>query len=162
VGIDLTGANANAVSLVLVALIVGIFGFAGPIIVQRIQNSQRQKERREDKADRDAVAQQAQVAADKLVTSQTETADKLVKSNADVAAKLVENADATTPLLQEISKTGLATHQLVNNDRSIDKTYIAKLTLIIARLLPDDGDAQAAALEAKNDASRLPKPIDKT
>jgi hypothetical protein len=126
-------------SVVQVALVVGFFGFIGPLTIAWYTARQRRRERKEDKADREAVSRQAE----------------------NVAVLLAENTKTTTPLLQEISDTGKATHQLVNNDRSIDKTYIAKLTKIVARLLPDDPDAQAAAHEAQADADRLPKPIDK-
>jgi len=123
----------------LVAVAI-ISGFVGPFLLAMYAARQRRRERLEDQADRLAVRTAAE----------------------GVATQLVETAAATAPLLQEISDTGKATHQLVNNDRSIDKTYIAKLTKVIAKLLPDDADAQAAAHEAQADADRLPKPIDKT
>lgn len=123
-------------SLVAVAI---ISGFVGPFGLAVYAARQRRRERLEDKTDRLAVQHAAE----------------------EVATQLVDTAAKTAPLLQEISDTGKATHQLVNNDRSIDKTYIAKLTKVIARLLPDDEDAAAAAHEAQADADRLPKPIDK-
>jgi type II secretory pathway pseudopilin PulG len=106
-----------------------------------------------------AVRDQAQA---QVATAQAQRDAATAQTAAlDAAKQLVEVAKTTTPLLQEISATGKATHNLVNNDRSIDKTYIAKLTRVIAKLLPDDPDAKAAAVEAQNEADRLPKPIDK-
>lgn len=122
----------------LIAIAI-ISGFIGPFALAMYAARQRRRERAEDKADRAVVSAAAEA----------------------VATTLVETAAATTPLLKEISDTGKATHQLVNNDRSIDKTYIAKLTKVIAKLLPDDEDARVAAHEAQADADRLPKPIDK-
>jgi hypothetical protein len=75
----------------------------------------------------------------------------------EAAKQLVEVAKETTPLLQEISKTGQATHVLVNNDRSILKARIADLTRLVARLMPEDADAAAAAAEAQKDVDRSPR-----
>lgn len=135
---------SNGLEVIAVALIIGVLG---PFSIAWYTNRQRQQERAEDKRDREQVATRAEVAATKV---------------SQVATALSESNTTTTDRLKEISDTGKATHQLVNNDRSIDKTYIAKLTKVIARLLPDDADAQAAAEEAQADADRLPKPIDKT
>lgn len=97
-GIDLAGANTNAAALVIVAVIVAISSTVGPLLVQRSTNVQRRKERAEDKADRDAVAHQAQ-----------EAADKLVQSNADVAAAAKETGAKTLAAVGVI-------HTLVNSN----------------------------------------------
>src|ERR1700730_558883 len=130
--------------LVAVAVISGLIG---PLALAWYTARERRRERQEDKDDRALVAAAAEKAA----------------KNAEMAAqKLTETAEATTDTLAEISTTGKATHNLVNNDRSIDKTYIAKLTRLVAKLLPDDIDAQSAAVEAQKEADRLPKPIRKS
>lgn len=145
-GIDLTGTNANAVSLVLVALIVGVFGFAGPIIVQRSANKQREKERREDKADRAA-----------LIESTNKAATTLVESNKKVAAAAIEAGDRTLGTLQEIKLTGEATHTIVNSEKSKMVVRLAKQARLIARLMPDDAEAQTIASEAEKEEAALSK-----
>jgi hypothetical protein len=90
------------------------------------------------------------------------SAAKAQKATIDAARHLVEAARTSAPILNSIKETGEATHQLVNNDRSIDKTNIARLTRLIAKLLPNDLEAEAAAVEAQNEANRYPKPESKT
>ena len=102
-----------------------------------------------------ADATEAQVA-----TAQAQTDAANAQHAAIEAAKqLVEVAKTTTPLLQEISTTGKATHTLVNNDRSVALTRIAALTKLVARLLPNDAEAQNEAKAAQEEADRLPKPV---
>jgi hypothetical protein len=104
------------------------------------------------RATRDAA--QAQIA-----TAQAQTdAATAQKAALEAAKQLVEVAKTTTPLLEEISKTGKATHTLVNNDRSVALSRIAALTKLVARLLPNDKEAQAEAVAAQEEADRLPKP----
>lgn len=98
--------------------------------------------------------------AAKVATAQAQTDAANAQHAAIEAAKqLVEVARTTTPLLEEISTTGKATHVLVNNDRSIASARIAALTKLVARLLPDDQDAQEEARAAQDEADRLPKPV---
>lgn len=127
------------------------------------------------KATQDAAALAVRVAQDAALatlnaqqataTAQSqalEAAERLVEAAKRTNTKLDEVATAaksTGDVLVEISKTGQATHSMVNNDRSIDKTNIARLTRMIAKLLPGDVEAEADAQAAQAEADRYPKPI---
>jgi hypothetical protein len=103
------------------------------------------------------AAQDASVAQQATFKAQQDAASAQTAA-LDAAKQLVEVAKTTAPLLEEISKTGKATHVLVNNDRSVALTRIAALTKLVARLLPNDTDAQTEAKAAQEEADRLPKP----
>lgn len=104
------------------------------------------------------MANKAAIAAQLATAKAQKDAATAQTSALEAAKQLVEVARTTAPILQEISDTGKATHNLVNNDRSIDKTNIARLTGLVAKLLPDDADAQIAAADAQTEANRYPKP----
>jgi len=92
------------VALIVVAgvVITGMFGaltgFVGPVVLRRMDRSQRAAERQEDRKDREAVASQAR-----------EAAEKLVASNAEVAAAAKETG------AQTLAAVGVI-HTLVNSN----------------------------------------------
>lgn len=147
---DLLGTGG---SIVVVALIVGLSGFAGPVLVQRMANKQRQRERFEDKADRDAVAKKAETAANKLVASNEEV--RVAAKEIGDAAK--EVGEKTMGTLHEIKQTGEHTLTIVNSEKSKMVVRLAKQARLIARLMPDDTEAQLIANEAEKEEASLSK-----
>lgn len=73
-------------SVVLVAVIVGFFGFLGPIVVDWNRQRARSRERQEDRKERAAVAGQAAAAARAL----SESNDKIAKAAKAVEEKTME------------------------------------------------------------------------
>lgn len=169
-----------AAALVLVALIAGGFGFAGPLLIQRGQSELRTKERAEDKAERDAVALEARAAAAKLVASNEEVAtqardaaDKLVASNEAVAAeartaaaKLVASNAEVAAAAKETGAQTLAAvgviHTLVNSTLTAAiedslasaQAHVASL-LELAQLRKSTPEQVAALATAKSKVAEL-------
>jgi hypothetical protein len=145
-------------ALVAVAFITGIFGFGGPWWLQRGATAQRNRERAEDKADREAVAARAQEVALQAVEAAkrvSDTADLLVESNNKVAQAAIEANDHTQGTLKEIKTTGEHTLTIVNSEKSRMVVRLAKQARLIARLMPDDNEAQLIAAEAEKEEASL-------
>jgi hypothetical protein len=74
----------------------------------------------------------------------------------DAARQLIITARDGNSKLDEIAAVGIATHKIVNNQRTVMLNVVAALTDRIAKENPRDEAAQTAAMNAKRDAESTP------
>lgn len=68
------------------------------------------------------------------------------------AKRAQRDAARSDDKLKQISAVGVATHKIVNNQRTVMTNALAVALETIAKLMPDDEEAQLAAKRARRDA----------
>jgi hypothetical protein len=146
----------------IAAVITGASASIGPVLLLSAQGYlQRQRDKRvaRETAEAQAAAYNAAMAAQAATeqaalnaTKAQEDAAKAQQQALEAARQLVITARESNSKLDQIASVGVATHKIVNNQRTVMLTLVAVQAERIARDNPNDEIAKEAAVNARRDA----------